>query len=113
MFLSLDMTAISCSGSSDAAVVTSLIVQYASHPAQLRLPTGEVFVSAFAGDGCNWGGMGNAAGWVQAVKTGPAAAGITTKFVPSFWWSDGSYSAGGNTGFIDGAFPVSVPLLAG
>ncbi|KAG9020111.1 hypothetical protein FS837_008584, partial [Tulasnella sp. UAMH 9824] len=103
MFLSFDMTSLTCGSWSDTASISSTIVRWASHAAQLKDSTGAVYVGTFSGENC-WFGQGDfAAGWTQAVKTGPRNSGVTTKFIPSFF-PVGSHGDMFSS-FMDGTFP--------
>lgn len=104
MFLSFDMTSLTCGSWADTASISSTIVRWANHAAQLKDSTGAVYVGTFSGENC-WFGQGDfAAGWTQAVKTGPGNSGVKTKFIPSFFpvGSHGSMFPS----FMDGTFPV-------
>ncbi|KAG8906843.1 hypothetical protein FRC00_012303, partial [Tulasnella sp. 408] len=103
MFLSFDMTSLTCGSWSDTASISSTIVRWANHAAQLKDSTGAVYVGTFSGENC-WFGQGDfAAGWYQAVKAGPSSSGVKTKFIPSFF-PVGSHSDM-YTSFMDGTFP--------
>lgn len=104
MFISFDMTAISCSSPQDADNIANVIVKFSEHAAQLKDTLGAAYVSTYSGEHCTWG-IGFTPGWTQAAKTGPARQGVETKFIPSFF-IDHKY-AGQYTGFMDGTFPVS------
>ena len=106
MFLSFDMSAIPCSSWSDTQFLTNLIVRFGNHAAQLKDLSGNAYVSTFSGEYCYWGQGFITPGWVQAVKTGPSASGIKTKFLPSFF-TDSNMNPGYSS-FMDGMFPVSV-----
>ncbi|KAG9003868.1 hypothetical protein FRB90_011102 [Tulasnella sp. 427] len=103
VFLSFDMTSVSCSSWADTTSISSTIVRWANHAAQLKDSSGAVYLSTFAGEYCYFGQGDFVAGWLQAVKTGPKAFGVTTKFISSFF-SDPSNNYK-YTSFMDGTFP--------
>jgi glucan endo-1,3-alpha-glucosidase len=59
---SIDVTANSCSGSTDASVLADLILRYANSTAQATVGA-KTLVSTFSGDGCTFGQDSVAAGW--------------------------------------------------
>ncbi|KAG9222501.1 hypothetical protein CCMSSC00406_0002836 [Pleurotus cornucopiae] len=80
LFLSLDMTSMSCSSKGDAAALRSYITAYASHPNQLSY-SGRVLVSTFSGENCYFGASNVDAGWQATIKDG--LPGVF--FLPSFF----------------------------
>ncbi|KAI0047881.1 glycoside hydrolase family 71 protein [Auriscalpium vulgare] len=90
MFLSLDMTSLSCADDNDAITLAKLVQRYAGHPAQLR-NNGRVVLSTFEGDECGFG----SAGWEKVVD------GLNVWFLPVFFGEIASWS---QWGVVDGAF---------
>ncbi|KIO26834.1 glycoside hydrolase family 71 protein [Tulasnella calospora MUT 4182] len=103
MFLSFDMTSLTCTSTADANSISSTIVRWANHAAQLKDSNGAVYVGTFSGENCYFGQGDFATGWIQAVKTGPRNSGVTTKFIPSFF--PVNYHGAMFTSFMDGVFP--------
>ncbi|KAG8939414.1 hypothetical protein FRC04_006611 [Tulasnella sp. 424] len=81
MFLSFDMTSVTCASTGDITTITITILCWANHATQLKDSNGAVYVGPFAGEYCTFGSTG----WLQAVKSGPKSSGVTTKFIPSFF----------------------------
>ena len=73
MFISLDMTVLSCS---DNAVITKNIADYKDHPAQLKDSKGAVLLSTFDGGNCK-----SSQDWANAFS----AAGTAVRFFPAFF----------------------------
>jgi len=112
LFMSFDMTALSCTQASDAATLRNYITSYATHPNQL-LVNGQVFASTFSGSDCTFGQGSSAQGWNSqfiSQLTGQNAV----HFVPSFFSDTNAYSE--FDGVMDGAFnwnggwPVSLTV---
>lgn len=61
LFLSFDMTSMSCGSTADATTLVNLVKAHASSPAQ-ALVNGKVLVSTFAGSSCTFG-SGSLNGW--------------------------------------------------
>ncbi|RXK35703.1 hypothetical protein M231_07031 [Tremella mesenterica] len=80
MFLSLDMTSLPCSSTSDASNLVSLVKQFASSSAQAT-HEGKVLVSTFAGSDCTFGGGDWMTSFVQPLKS----SGVEISFVPSLF----------------------------
>jgi glucan endo-1,3-alpha-glucosidase len=91
MFLSLDMTAMSCSSWSDAAQLVSLVRTYATHPNQ-AMHNGKVLVSTFAGEYCTFG-TGSNNGWQVAFVDVLKAQGVNIFFVPSLFSDISTFSS--------------------
>jgi glucan endo-1,3-alpha-glucosidase len=81
MFLSLDMTVMSCSSWTDASALVGLVATYATHPNQ-AMRNGKVLVSTFAGSDCTFG-TGSADGWQHAFVDQLKSQGVDIFFVPS------------------------------
>ncbi|KAF4573215.1 hypothetical protein EYR36_007725 [Pleurotus pulmonarius] len=80
LFLSLDMTSMSCASNGDAVALRHYITAYASHPNQL-LYDGRVLVSTFSGENCHFGASNVNDGWQATIKDG--VPGVF--FLPSFF----------------------------
>ncbi|OWZ54809.1 glucan endo-1,3-alpha-glucosidase agn1 [Cryptococcus neoformans c45] len=108
MFLSLDMTVLSCSSSSDAANLVSIVQKYANAAAQATYE-GKVLVSTFAGSDC-------AFSWQSDFVDVLSSAGIDIFFIPSIFsdvstfssniWMDGELNW--NSGWPMGAEDITV-----
>ncbi|KAG8852129.1 hypothetical protein FRB96_008930 [Tulasnella sp. 330] len=72
MFISFDMTSLSCSNTQ--AIVT-MLQQFANHAAQLMTSTGEMWVSTFAGDACG------ESMWQTTLNS----VGHSYRFIPAFF----------------------------
>ncbi|WVQ85464.1 hypothetical protein IAT38_007629 [Cryptococcus sp. DSM 104549] len=85
LFLSLDMTSLACSSSSDAANLVSIVKQFSSETAQAT-HDGKVLVSTFAGSDCgiNW-----QTDFVDALT----ADGVSIFFVPSIFSDVSTFSS--------------------
>ncbi|RSH78984.1 uncharacterized protein EHS24_001910 [Apiotrichum porosum] len=91
MFLSFDMTSMSCSSASDATTLVNLVKAYASSSAQATV-NGAVLVSTFSGESCTFG-TGSLNGWQTAFIDVLSAGGITVEFVPAVFSSTSSFSS--------------------
>lgn len=108
LFLSLDMTVLSCSSSSDAASLVSIVQKYASATAQAT-HEGKVLVSTFAGSDC-------AFSWQTDFVDALSSAGIDIFFIPSIFsdittfssntWMDGELNW--NSGWPMGSNDITV-----
>lgn len=105
LFISLDMTSLTCGSASDATLVKSYVTTYTNHPNQLYYK-GKQVVSTFSGSDCTFGQGNLNSGWNYAVKSGVSASVL---FVPSFF-SDTSTFAGNSV--QDGDLNVRPSLLA-
>lgn len=85
LFLSLDMTVLSCSSSSDAAKLVSIVEEYATATAQATYE-GKVLVSTFAGSDC-------AFSWQTDFVDVLSSAGINIFFVPSIFSDVSTFSS--------------------
>ena len=111
LFLSLDMTSLSCSSASDAQNLVNMVKTYASNPSQ-AMHNGKVLVSTFAGSDCTFG-TGSSNGWQTAFVQALNAQGVDIFFVPSLFsdittfasntWMDGelNWNSGWPTGDAD------------
>ncbi|KAG8846898.1 hypothetical protein FRB96_001743 [Tulasnella sp. 330] len=70
MFVSFDMSSFNC-GSTGAIIST--LQQFANHPAQLKTPAGEMWVSSFDGGSCSM--------WQSTLNS----VGVSYRFVPAFF----------------------------
>lgn len=103
LFLSFDMTSLSCAQGSDSTPLRNYIRTYASHPNQL-LYNGKVFVSTFSGESCKFGRQTVNDGWTYTLKTGLP----DVYFVPAFFVNPATFS---QYSVIDGAFNVCIALF--
>lgn len=97
LFLSLDMTVMSCGSASDGNTLVNLVKTFANHPNQ-ALVNGKVLVSTFAGSDCTFG-TGNMQGWKGAFVDALQSAGVDIFFVPSIFADPSTFSS---IGFMDG-----------
>ncbi|WVQ97182.1 hypothetical protein IAU59_004292 [Kwoniella sp. CBS 9459] len=88
LFLSLDMTSLSCSSSSDGDNLVSIVKQFASLPAQAQ-HEGKVLVSTFAGSDCSFGGNT----WQTAFFDKLTHAGVNIFFVPSIFSDPSTFAS--------------------
>ncbi|KDQ55491.1 glycoside hydrolase family 71 protein [Jaapia argillacea MUCL 33604] len=96
LFLSFDMTSLPCSGAGDATTLRNYILNYDTHPSQLKY-NGKSLVSTFGGEYCTFGTGNLNQGWMNAVKTGMPPI----HFIPAFFIDPGAFE--GMT-VMDGAF---------
>jgi glucan endo-1,3-alpha-glucosidase len=92
MFLSLDMTSLSCSSYTDGIVLASLVKAHASSPAQ-AMWNGKVLVSTFSGENCYFGQGSVSDGWNNVFIGLLKSSGIDIFFVPSVFSDPSSFSA--------------------
>lgn len=88
LFLSLDMTSLSCSSTSDAANLVSIVKTFATQSAQATYD-GKVLVSTFAGSDCTFGGETWQTGFVDPLTS----AGVNIYFVPSLFSSPSTFAS--------------------
>ncbi|OCF33259.1 hypothetical protein I316_05000 [Kwoniella heveanensis BCC8398] len=88
LFLSLDMTSLQCSSSSDGDNLVSIVKQFASLPAQAQ-HEGKVLVSTFAGSDCSFGGST----WQEAFFDKLTNAGVNIFFVPSVFSDPSTFAS--------------------
>ncbi|KAI0269826.1 glycoside hydrolase [Gloeopeniophorella convolvens] len=101
LFISLDMSSLSCANPDDAATLRGFITQYATHPNQFIYDT-RVFVSSFSGENCAFGQASPALGWAsQFTQHSDLTGQNLVYFVPSFFVDPGMFS--NFTGVISGA----------
>ncbi|TXT07365.1 hypothetical protein VHUM_03085 [Vanrija humicola] len=91
LFLSFDMTSMSCGSAADATTLVNLVKAHASSPAQ-ALVDGKVLVSTFAGSSCTFG-SGGVNGWQTQFVDALKAQGINIFFVPSIFSDPSSFSS--------------------
>jgi glucan endo-1,3-alpha-glucosidase len=91
LFLSLDMTVLSCGSSSDAANLVSLVQSHASSSAQ-AMHNGQVLVSTFAGSDCTFGTGSNNA-WQTLFVNALTNDGVDIFFVPSVFSDVSTFSS--------------------
>ena len=97
LFLSLDMTSLSCNSWTDAQALVGLVKQYAGSSAQ-AMHDGKVLVSTFAGSDCAFG-TGSSNGWQTSFVDVLSAAGVEIFFVPSIFSSPSTFQG---TSWLDG-----------
>ncbi|WVQ71228.1 hypothetical protein IAR50_000753 [Cryptococcus sp. DSM 104548] len=85
LFLSLDMTSLSCSSSSDAANLVSLVSKFATQSAQATY-NDKVIVSTFAGSDC-------AISWQTDFVDALTSAGVDIFFIPSLFSDVSTFSS--------------------
>lgn len=112
VFLSLDMTSLSCGSAGDAATLVALVATHAGSSAQ-AMHNGKPMVSTFSGSDCTFGVGSAAVGWESLFKSALAAVGHNIFFVPSIFsdistfagdsWMDGelNWNSGWPTGASD------------
>lgn len=98
MFLSLDMTSLSCSSYTDGIVLASLVKAHASSPAQ-AMWNGKVLVSTFSGENCYFGQASVADGWTNVFTALLESSGIDIFFVPSVFSDPSTF---GSDSWMDG-----------
>ncbi|KAL7419434.1 hypothetical protein Q5752_006272 [Cryptotrichosporon argae] len=91
LFLSLDMTSLTCATSADAATLVSLVAAHASSSAQATYDD-KVIVSTFAGSDCDFG-TGSSDAWQTLFVDALADEGIDIYFVPSIFSDVSTFSA--------------------
>lgn len=91
LFLSLDMTSLSCASSSDAANLVGIVKQFASSSAQ-AMHNGKILVSTFAGSDCTFG-TGSSNGWQGSFVNALSSQGVDIFFVPSLFSDISTFSS--------------------
>ncbi|WVQ80186.1 hypothetical protein IAT38_002291 [Cryptococcus sp. DSM 104549] len=91
MFLSMDVTSLSCSSASDAANLVDTIATYASHSAQAKYQ-GKALVSTFSGEYCTFGQGSVSAGWTY-FRSLLTAKSVSIYFVPSIFSDTSTFSS--------------------
>lgn len=99
LFLSLDVSSLSCSTASDAATHVASIATYATHSAQATY-NGKVLVSTFSGESCTFGQGSVSAGWTY-FRSLLTAKGISIYFLPSIFSDISTFSS---NSWMDGEF---------
>ncbi|ORX34643.1 glycosyl hydrolase family 71-domain-containing protein [Kockovaella imperatae] len=97
LFLSLDMTSLSCSSASDAQDLVNLVKTYASSSAQAKFE-GQVLVSTFAGSDCTFG-SGSSNAWQTQFVDALTQDGVDIFFVPSIFSDPSTFAS---TSWLDG-----------
>ncbi|KAJ9112555.1 hypothetical protein QFC19_000572 [Naganishia cerealis] len=92
MFLSLDMTSLSCSSYTDGISLANLVKAHASSSAQTKW-NGKVLVSTFSGENCYFGQGSVNDGWNNAFIAILKASGIDIFFVPSVFSDPSTFSS--------------------
>ena len=105
LFLSFDMTALSCNTSSDANTLVNYTKTYASHTAQFKY-NGKAFVSTFSGESCTFGQDTVGDGWQNEYKK-QLSGSSSAYFVPAFFVDPSTFQSSGLSQSMDGAFNVS------
>lgn len=91
MFLSLDMTSLSCSSYTDGIALASLVKAHAYSPAQ-AMWNGKVLISTFSGEHCYFGQGSVAEGWTNVFRALLESSGIDIFFVPSVFSDPSSFA---------------------
>ena len=91
LFLSLDMTSLSCSSASDAANLVNIVKTHATDASQ-AMHNGKVLVSTFAGSDCTFG-TGSSNGWQTAFVDALTSDGVNIFFVPSLFSDLSTFSS--------------------
>ncbi|OWZ77169.1 glucan endo-1,3-alpha-glucosidase agn1 [Cryptococcus neoformans Bt85] len=99
LFLSLDVSSLSCSTASDAATHVASIATYSTHSAQVTY-NGKVLVSTFSGESCTFGQGSVSAGWTY-FRSLLTAKGISIYFLPSIFSDISTFSS---NSWMDGEF---------
>ncbi|KAI0778002.1 glycoside hydrolase family 71 protein [Irpex lacteus] len=84
LFMSFDMTSLSCNSAPDADLLKAYISSYRNHANQQKI-NGKVLLSTFAGSDCCFGQDTVDDGWTFAIKSGANVGG--TYFIPA-WFID-------------------------
>jgi glucan endo-1,3-alpha-glucosidase len=91
MFLSLDMTSLSCNSQADGNNLVNLVKRWANHPNQ-AMHNGKVLVSTFAGSDCTFG-TGSSHGWQSSFVDVLKNNGVNIFFVPSIFSDISTFSS--------------------
>ncbi len=83
MFVSLDMSSLSCSSLSDGVLIRQLVSNYTNSTAQARYQ-GKQLVSTFAGENCYFGQSTVQAGWLAAFTNPLKAANVSVSMGGQF-----------------------------
>lgn len=103
MFLSFDMSSLSCGSTQDAATLRGYVNTYATNSAQLKL-NGRPLFSTFAGESCQFGTGSVNDGWNSVVHY---AGGPAVYFVPAFFVDPATFKNYN----VDGDFNVRRPSV--
>ncbi|KZS88511.1 hypothetical protein SISNIDRAFT_490103 [Sistotremastrum niveocremeum HHB9708] len=105
LFISFDMTSLSCASPADGANLRSFITTYANHPNQFKYSTfgtPKPFASTFSGENCQFGQGSYQNGWqTQFYNPLVANGGPGVYFVPSFFVDPSTL---GSQTFTNGSF---------
>ena len=97
LFLSLDMTSLTCNSWSDAQSLVSLVKTYAGNSAQATF-NGKTLVSTFSGESCTFG-TGSTNGWQTSFVNALNSQGVQIFFMPSLFSDISTFSG---TSWMDG-----------
>ncbi|EGN94676.1 glycoside hydrolase family 71 protein [Serpula lacrymans var. lacrymans S7.3] len=97
LFVSLDMSSLTCTTAADGTIVQQYVGNYSSHPNQLMV-SGNPMISTFSGESCTFGASSVNDGWTQVLKSGSIP---TPYFIPSFFVDPSTFST---YTVMDGAF---------
>ncbi|WVQ72136.1 hypothetical protein IAR50_001681 [Cryptococcus sp. DSM 104548] len=99
LFLSMDVTSLSCSSAADAASLVSTVSTYASHSSAAKYEN-KTLLSTFAGESCTFGQGSYQAGWTY-FRTLLSNAGVTVYFTPATFADTSTFSS---SSWMDGEF---------
>ncbi|WWD02288.1 hypothetical protein V865_000327 [Kwoniella europaea PYCC6329] len=99
MFLSMDVSSLGCSSTSDASNLVNTIATYASNSAQAKVNS-KVLVSTFAGESCTFGQGSYQAAWTY-FNSLLTAKSIDIYFVPATFADISTFSS---SSWMDGEF---------
>ncbi|ODN90837.1 hypothetical protein L198_06154 [Cryptococcus wingfieldii CBS 7118] len=99
LFLSMDVTSLSCSSAADAATLVSTVTTYASHSAAAKYEN-KMLLSTFAGESCTFGQGSYQAGWTY-FRTLLSNAGVSVYFTPATFADTSTFSS---SSWMDGEF---------
>ncbi|KAK4683990.1 glucan endo-1,3-alpha-glucosidase, partial [Tremellales sp. Uapishka_1] len=92
LFLSFDMSSLSCSSASAGTTLVNLVSTYANHPNQAMYKSA-VFVSTFSGADCTFGLPSAQAGWNSTFETPLKGQNISIHFSPAIFSDTSTFAA--------------------
>lgn len=93
------MTSLPCNSDNDAATLRTLTKAYYKHPAQAVSSTGQMLVSTFGGEYCQFGEGSVSTGWMNHYVNPVNSSGIDMLFLPSIFSDPSTFST---TPWLDG-----------
>ncbi|ODN83711.1 hypothetical protein L202_01805 [Cryptococcus amylolentus CBS 6039] len=99
LFLSMDVSSLSCSSAADAATLVSTVTTYASHSAAAKYEN-KTLLSTFSGESCTFGQGSYQAGWTY-FRTLLSKAGVSVYFMPATFADTSTFSS---SSWMDGEF---------